>query len=135
MIPIIKHREHKSETTYSHDYHWKGQHLHDGFSFPCDKNGNLQELNPAAEANYRMCLISDDLIDNGIVPYTHSWIEDAQARCLCGHTIFLGSFTNTCEKCGRDYNMSGQELAPRRFWGEETGETPDEILNIGHTIS
>lgn len=37
------------------------------------------------------------------------------------------SFTNTCE-CGADYNMSGQMLAPRHQWGEETGESADDIL-------
>ena len=37
-------------------------------------------------------------------------------------------FTNTC-LCGADYNMSGQRLAPRSQWGEETGETADDILN------
>jgi hypothetical protein len=37
--------------------------------------------------------------------------------------------TNSCN-CGLDYNMSGQQLAPREQWGEETGETVSEILSI-----
>jgi hypothetical protein len=45
----------------------------------------------------------------------------------CGADVHLHGFTNTCE-CGADYNMSGQELAPREQWGEETGETVADIL-------
>ncbi len=134
MIPIIKRREHKTETTYDHCFHWKTDKS-SGYSFPCDKEGNLKNLRPEAESNYQMCLVSDDLVDDGIRPYTHSWIEPAIARCECSHKIQLESFTNTCEKCGRDYNLSGQNLAPRSQWGWDTGETLNEILDIGHTIS
>lgn len=134
-IEIIRHRKSKTETTYSHNFHWKGQHKNNGYSFPCDKGGNLKELSPEAEANYRMCLISDDLIDDGIVPYTHSWYEPTLARCDCGHIIELEAFTNTCAKCGADYSFDGGRLAPRSQWGEETGETANEILDIGHHIS
>ncbi len=45
----------------------------------------------------------------------------------CGADVHLYGFTNTCE-CGADYNMSGQELAPREQWGEETGESLADIL-------
>lgn len=47
--------------------------------------------------------------------------------CRCGRELVCVDFTNTCD-CGRDYNWAGQELAPRSQWGEETGETADEIL-------
>ena len=60
--------------------------------------------------------------------YTISYYENkfdyrvpAKVRC-CGSWLTLGKFTNTCESCQSDYNGSGQLLAPRRFWGEETGE-------------
>lgn len=36
--------------------------------------------------------------------------------------------TNTCE-CGADYNMSGQRLADRGQWGEETGEDSREVYH------
>ena len=48
-------------------------------------------------------------------------------QCSCGRTVTCSSFTNTCP-CGADYNMSGSRLAPREQWGEETGETADDIL-------
>lgn len=49
--------------------------------------------------------------------------------CVCGKAVGLDGFTNECE-CGRDYNSSGQLLAPRSQWGEETGEHPADILRI-----
>lgn len=58
-------------------------------------------------------------------------VERSVGLCQCGHKVELLEFTNTCV-CGRDYNMSGQLLAARSQWGEETGESPGEILAIGH---
>lgn len=49
-------------------------------------------------------------------------------QCECGSTVVCSGFTNTCGDCGADYNMSGSLLAPRSQWGEETGETADDIL-------
>ena len=65
----------------------------------------------------------------------HTRHEPSIGICLCGHQITLEAFTNTCSECGRDYNSFGQELAPRSQWGEETGETLEEILAIGHEVS
>lgn len=53
--------------------------------------------------------------------------RDGFGKCACGHRVYLGGFTNTCE-CGAEYNSAGQRLAPRSCWGEETGETADEVL-------
>ena len=48
----------------------------------------------------------------------------------CGNTVYLfNGFTNTCGKCGTDYNGFGQELAPRSQWGWETGENIVDIIN------
>lgn len=47
--------------------------------------------------------------------------------CSCGQEVLCMNFTNTCD-CGADYNMSGQQLAPREQWGEETGESVGDIL-------
>lgn len=44
-------------------------------------------------------------------------------RCNCGTELTLYSgWANECT-CGTEYNGSGQTLAPRHMWGEETGET------------
>lgn len=50
-----------------------------------------------------------------------------EVKC-CGEWIACYKWTNTCSCCNRDFDSSGSELADRRFWGEETGETADEIL-------
>jgi hypothetical protein len=50
--------------------------------------------------------------------------------CSCGTNVLLEGFTNTCDNCGKDYNLGGQELAPRSQWGEETGESLSDILKI-----
>lgn len=48
--------------------------------------------------------------------------------CWCKREVWCEYFTNTCD-CGADYNFSGQRLASREQWGEETGETAGDILN------
>jgi hypothetical protein len=48
-------------------------------------------------------------------------IERKEVRC-CGEWLRCDNFTTTCPDCGADYNMSGDRLAPREQWGEETGE-------------
>lgn len=54
----------------------------------------------------------------------------AVGRCHCGGDVELDGFTCTCDDCGRDYSRSGQELAPRSQWGEETGESLADILGV-----
>ena len=54
--------------------------------------------------------------------YDYFYRVPAELKC-CGEWLSLGSFTNTCPHCGADYNGSGQSLASRHFWGEETGES------------
>lgn len=65
--------------------------------------------------------------------YTRSGkkVERSLCKCECGHELLCAEFTNTC-KCGRDYNMSGQLLAPRSQWGWDTGESVEDILSAGH---
>ena len=53
--------------------------------------------------------------------YDYTYRVPAELTC-CGTQLVLSRFTNTCSKCGADYNQSGSLLASRQFWGEETGE-------------
>lgn len=53
--------------------------------------------------------------------FTHWCKVVPVVECECGEEVECHSFTNTCD-CGRDYNFNGDLLAPRKFWGEETGE-------------
>ena len=104
-----------------------------GFSFPCDSSGTVNEscLIPAALDNLRKCRSGEYAVSG---PVLKSWVqrytEPAEGRCSCGSLVTLEGFTNTCERCGADYNMSGQRLANRSQWGEETGESLGDILAI-----
>lgn len=43
----------------------------------------------------------------------NGFIDPAMARCHCGSEICLAdALDNTCDDCGRTYNMSGQEVTP-----------------------
>jgi hypothetical protein len=48
-------------------------------------------------------------------------VQRVEVRC-CNEWIRCNRFTVTCHECGADYNQSGDKLAPREQWGEETGE-------------
>lgn len=48
----------------------------------------------------------------------------------CGEQVLLSGFTNTCDKCGTDYNGFGQRLASREQWGCETGESVADVLAV-----
>lgn len=106
------------------EFNFRGESL-GGFSFPCDDSGNVdvETLHPAALANYQKCLNGTfDVVDEGVITFERSYRHPSVIRCeSCGNPVALGNFTNPCE-CGVDYNGSGCRLAPRHFWGEETGE-------------
>jgi hypothetical protein len=91
-----------------------------GFAFDCDKDGNPE--NPKHKARIAELRQHPDYLYQGVVEHQHPYRRPAIGRCACGEAVALEAFTNTCPNCGRDYNMSGQELAPRSQWGEETGE-------------
>jgi len=125
---IIQHRKQITETEYSRDFDYDG-HSGWGFSFECDESGNLLQ----ESERYAACLTGEvegkRVIDRGIRSYTRTYTEPAIGKCDCGRAVYLDGFTNTCD-CGRDYNWAGQLLAPRSQWGEETGESLSDILNI-----
>lgn len=58
------------------------------------------------------------------------WVRGKTEVKCCGEWLDCDRFTNTCELCGSDYNGSGQQLAPREQWGEETGETADDLIGL-----
>lgn len=61
-------------------------------------------------------------------PETGRTVQHAVGECVrCRRHVTLAGFTNTCD-CGADYNGSGDLLASREQWGEETGETVADIL-------
>ncbi len=105
-----------------------------GYTFACDKDGVLKPFNnPDAAENYRLCLTGEvrgtKVVASGVLERPYRYKVPASGTCECGNRLELPNFTNTCE-CGRDYNSSGQELAPRSQWGWDTGESLSDILQI-----
>jgi hypothetical protein len=55
-------------------------------------------------------------------------ITPAKIQCDCGEILIGWRAGGDMEcRCGREYNSSGQLLAARYLWGEETGEHPADI--------
>jgi hypothetical protein len=102
-----------------------------GYSFDCDEDGAVSEdINerPAALANLERCRAGlTNLHFQGIREYEVRVRTPRIGLCECGRRVTLTAFTNPCV-CGTDYNMSGQTLAAREFWGEETGEHWTECI-------
>lgn len=98
-----------------------------GYSFPCDENGNLlqsEEENPAAHANMRWCLEHPEKFErfNKIIKYTRQVKDNTHGTCICGHEVELwNQYMGACQcpECGRWYNLFGQELVPPEHWEED----------------
>ena len=129
-MEIIRQREKVHVERYMLSFEWldlPGA----GFSFDCDKDGNVKPLdNEAAQENYDKCIDGTyEVRAKGVQDWSYDYWTVKQGKCDCGRIVDLSNFTNTCE-CGADYNSSGTLLAPREFWGEETGEHPADIARI-----
>jgi len=127
MLEIIERSKHVTQTEYSHDFRWADM-PDAGFSFECDKDGNVDKRHTdAAKSNYKLCIAGEDEDGRkikyiGLQKHHRSHRVGAVGKCACGRKVYLDdSWANTCG-CGLEYNSSGQELAPRSQWGEETGE-------------
>lgn len=95
-----------------------------GFTFACDEAGNVNEkLSPAARQNYLDCVNGVHDVGKGFIQCTmRTVVHPTIIECYCGNELALSSsWANVCS-CGIEFNGSGQELAPREQWGEETGE-------------
>jgi hypothetical protein len=124
--------ERKTETKVEYSLFYKTDPSGAGYSFPCDENGQVfvDQLKPTALASYQRCQ-TGKVLSRSIQANRWSYTTPAVIRCVCGAEVELHGFTNTCDECERDYNMSGQLLADRSQWGEETGESLSDILMSG----
>ena len=134
-MKIIRHREFiEQPVQYERRFWYEGHEGRWGCCFACDEHGNLFPMNEGARANYEQCITGtldgEKVIDGGVRSYKlRGYWEPAIGLCSCGREVVLDGFTCTCD-CGADYNSSGQRLGPRSSWGEETGESLADILNI-----
>lgn len=134
MMKIIKLRERIHNVYYQLFFEYKNQ-KGAGFAFDCDEHGNVKD---PGHVNYLTCInAANDLgvKKPEIHTYHNDYSEPAIGLCkYCNEEVELHGFTNTCE-CGVDYNMSGQELASRDQWGEDTFESVSDILSIDYNSS
>ena len=134
-MEIIRQRSVEHFTFYRRDFSLVSN-PGSGYSFECDAQGDIAEaLHPAGVANFKACLAGvnengEKIRDDGVRECHDRIIHDRIGKCVCGCEVSLSHFTNTCDGCQRDYNMSGQELAPRSQWGCETGEDYSDIQGL-----
>ena len=160
MIKIIRERSIEEIISYDRNFAYENRGTGGfSFPSDEHGNVDLEKLQPAAQASYAACLAgeievvrgqqweydADDeyvpvpgtgirclerIVDLGVCKSIHHYTHCRIGECHCGAEVALEGFTNTCDNCGRDYNMSGQLLANRSQWGEETGESLSDILRI-----
>lgn len=120
MLTNITPREHKTIREYYIDFF---RDEDGGFSFPCDPDGALYELPPAAKENYEWCMEHPEEFKfwNVLTIYERNYTENASGDCICGNRVELWDQYQgacECEKCGRWYNLFGQELLRPEYWEE-----------------
>ncbi len=127
-LTIIKPRHEVTDIYYTREFRWK----HDpssGYSFPCDKDGNLLPGTMAiAKENYDYALNNDKIDDLGVVKTEYTYMAPAIGKCSCGCEneiidIYMGAFA--CDNCGQWYNLSGQALEPPDKWDDYGELEPD----------
>lgn len=128
MAKIIEESKYVTETWYERTFEFEGS-PNCGYSFDCDKDGNLsKELCDAAIDNYKRCLKGGiewngkKLIDKGIIQRKQTYRQPAQLKCNCGEIIplvneYMGACS--CPVCEQWYSLSGQELLPPKMWEED----------------
>lgn len=95
-----------------------------GFGFPCDSTGALLEpvlQNTQAVENYHRCLQTPERFVrfNKVIKFTRRYKTNAHGTCSCGNEVELHDALYgacSCDKCGRWYNLFGQELQPPENW-------------------
>jgi hypothetical protein len=119
MAKRISDRKRVEITETTREFEHK-ERSHGGYSFECkpDSRGGYVFDSPAIVAKVVRLENNGDYMDRGYVTTTRYITEAAVIECaLCGARVQLHGNTNTCSVCGRDYNMSGDELAPARAVG------------------
>ena len=131
-MKIIQKRERVTVKSYA--LTWEGEGGR-GFSFDCDENGVIDEsaMHQAGLENLSLCREGkmDGYTGPTTTTYTHRYTEHAVGLCSCGEMVTLVGLVNACE-CSVEYNNSGQRLAPRSQWGDDTGESISDILSTNH---
>lgn len=95
------------------------------YSFPCDEKGNIlsEQMNEGLMKSYEWCISHKELfsLGNKIRKHEIHHRPTAYGICSCGETVeLINEYMGACEcqKCGKWYNMFGNELLPPSMWEE-----------------
>lgn len=128
MLTNITPRHYYEKVYYTYDYETS---RNCGFTFPCNSDGTIDEtslLLPAIE-NLKYCRENPDKFEwQGIVKHNQHCTDPAYGTCSCGNTVVLiDQYYGACEceKCGKWYNLFGQELLKPEYW--EIDEEPEDL--------
>ena len=97
-----------------------------GYGFPCDANGVVDEgLTPNALSNLEYCRQHPEAFERAdeVVEIRLEYKEEDRGTCRCGEMVYLHDqywAACQCPKCGRWYNLFGQELLPPEMWEEDS---------------
>jgi hypothetical protein len=124
LLKIISPRQRIESISYSH--FWERTDLPSaGYGPPCQANGDIDvsTVHPCSLTTLEAIQTGQrpDLVYRGIREHHHRYTQPAVGRCVCGTNVILDYDHGDgidC-RCGRIYNMSGQELAPRSQWSED----------------
>lgn len=104
-----------------------------GYGFPCDENGNpAPDMNLDARKNLEWCREHPEKFVRAgkVVRHKNTYRENNSGICSCGTRIELWNEYQgacSCEKCGRWYNLFGQELLPPEQWESDDDEAYEEV--------
>ena len=126
MLEIIKERQVRYEKEYYINFDCKDDHSC-GFIFPAnsDETPALDKMTEEAKMNYYACEASTNKFDRWFEEREIRVVDYAVGKCKCGHEVelvdeaWMGAVQ--CEKCGKWYNIYGQELVDPKYWEEDTG--------------
>ena len=128
MAEIIKKSELVTDIYYEREFNYEGE-PGCGYSFPCDKDGNLSaDIPSAALENYDKCIREKvewngkRIIDRGIRERKNTYRVPAELKCNCGEVFpLIDEYLGACECpfCGQWYSLSGQELLSPDMWEED----------------
>ena len=124
MLEIIKERTVRYEKEYYINFDYKDDHSC-GFIFPANSDGTpaLDKMTEEAKINYYACLADKDTYDRWFEEREVRVVDYAVGKCKCGHEVELADEAwmgaVQCEKCGKWYNIYGQELVDPKYWEED----------------
>ena len=101
---------------------------YNGFSFPCNEDGELlNDMNECAVENYKRCLEHPEKFVrfNKVIEQEYTVKDNAHGTCSCGNEVQLYDVyygACQCDKCGKWYNLFGQELLSPEHWERDPSE-------------